>query len=724
MVRSIVVGVSGMGAVSALGIGCRALLDGVRLGRSGIRPIERFDTSPFGIHLGATVPGWDAQETGESAQSPCVSFAVSAISEAILDASLSSREVTHPRTALVVGTSLGEVDARVHDVTEAVASFLGLRGPRITVSTACTSSTNAIGLGLDLLRGGFVDRVLAGGTDVLNPTVFAGFNALGVLSPGRCAPFGLPVGTTLGEGAGFLVLETREERERRGAPPGHGWVAGYGLSADAFHETSPDPTGSGVARAIRAALADASLPPGDIDYVNAHGSGTESNDPAEWTAIRTVFESRARTLPVSSVKGHLGHAQGAAGVLELIVTLQGIQHRFVPPTLHCETRRPRGPEDPVAQVAPRPGAVHHAVCSNSAFGGANAALVVSRDPPTSGAGRGQPAPGAPGLRLRVVGLGSAGVALPPDGSTASRGRSPRGGRNAALEGELTTVAPTVDPRDLDTQALLVTVATGRALADAQVQLTGTTRDQVALVVGTTTISPESGAAFHRSVRRRGLARCSTTAFARLVLNAAGGSAAKALSIRGPASTVSVGWGSGLLAFLYSCWLAGSPRRAPLAASVAVDTPYVPNPGDAEDWQGRAVSLVVSRQDGAPDGPFDRSVWVAGWGLAGPGRAGSAVAAALGNLGFPGPAVDLVALLPSDQEGVLDRFRVDARDRGRELVVSLGRSGPATAPLLALGDTVQRIRGGEIGSALVVADDGRSAASAVLLTTECNGNVRD
>src|SRR5690606_31329502 len=150
-------------------------------------------------------------------------------------------------------------------------------------------------------------------------------------------------------------------------------VHGYGLSADAYHETSPDPTGSGVARAIRRALEDAGLGPEKIGYVNAHGTGTLANDASEWQALRTVFGELAEKLPVSSTKSFIGHAQGAAGILEIIATLLSLSRGVVPPTLNYTVRRKNAPADPVFSERPRSHACKLAVCTNSAFGGANAA---------------------------------------------------------------------------------------------------------------------------------------------------------------------------------------------------------------------------------------------------------------------------------------------------------------------------------------------------------------
>ena len=271
------------------------------------------------VHTGAEVRDWEVEPSGGSAAwGLCRQFAMRAAEEAVCQARLTAGPPPH-RIGFVLGTSLGDPDRDVHELAQDVVQNLDVAGPVITISTACSSSTSAIGIARDLLAMDAADAVITGGAAVLSPEVFAGFHALGVLSPGKCAPFSEPFGTTLGEGAGFLVLERSQSAFSRNAEP-IATLAGYGLSADAHHETSPDPKGGGVYRAVRSALADASLQPSDVGYVNAHGSGTEANDPSEWRGIQRALGGEA-TVPVSSTKGAIGHTQGAAGALEVIVTI-------------------------------------------------------------------------------------------------------------------------------------------------------------------------------------------------------------------------------------------------------------------------------------------------------------------------------------------------------------------------------------------------------------------
>ncbi|NIR37184.1 MAG: beta-ketoacyl-[acyl-carrier-protein] synthase family protein, partial [Actinobacteria bacterium] len=377
------------------------LLDAIERGRDGIRRIGRFDTVEFHVHTGAEVPDWDGADPAESAWDRCLRFALRAAREAVLDAGISG--VAPERIGLVFGTGLADQDRAVHELAEALADALGVRGPAVTISTACSSSATAVGIASDLLEGASADVVVAGGADVLTPEVFAGFHALGVLTPGKCAPFSDSFGTTLGEGAGFMVLERADTARRRKATP-RAVLAGYGLSADGYHETSPDPYGGGVRRAVVAALSDAALTPPEVGYVNAHGSGTEANDPAEWRGISKALSGNDR-VPVSSSKGALGHAQGAAGALEAIVTILAMSRDRLAPTLHFSGPRRFAPPDPVPGPRPRPARYRHALCLNSAFGGSNAALVLSRP-----AGGGPEAPSTARARapVRILGMGLVG----------------------------------------------------------------------------------------------------------------------------------------------------------------------------------------------------------------------------------------------------------------------------------------------------------------------------
>ncbi len=258
-----------------------------------------------------------------------------------------------------------------------LAAAWQLCGERITVTTACSSSTIAVGLGAQLIRQGRAEVVLAGGADALCRLTFTGFNSLRAVDPHRARPFDRRrQGLSIGEGAAVLVLEEAQAVRRRGARP-LARVLGYGVTNDAYHMTQPEPTGAPWARTLRAALADAGLAVDDVGYINAHGTATQQNDPAECAAYALVFGERLEQLPISSVKGAIGHCLCAAGALEAAITVLALAEGVLPPTVGCEQLDPACPLDPIAE-GPRQQQVEVALSSSFAFGGNSAVLALGR----------------------------------------------------------------------------------------------------------------------------------------------------------------------------------------------------------------------------------------------------------------------------------------------------------------------------------------------------------
>ncbi len=667
-----------MGVVCAVAHDCVALDDALDRGADGIGPIRRFSTEGFLVHTGAEVQDWAAPPSGESAAwGLCRQFAVRAAEEAVAQACIGGAPA-RDRIALVFGTSLGDLDHDVHELAQDIAAHLGVTGPVVTISTACTSSTGAIGIARDLLAMDGADAVIAGGADVLCPEVFAGFHALGVLSPGKCAPFSEPFGTTLGEGAGFLILERSQSARARNTKP-IATISGYGLSADAHHETSPDPKGGGVHLAVRSALADASLQPSDIGYVNAHGSGTEANDPSEWRGILRALGGNA-AVPVSSTKGAIGHAQGAAGALEVIVTILTMKRGLVAPTLHFVGPRRFAPPDPVACSRPRPAAYDHALCLNSAFGGSNAALVVSRRPPV----RTEPRRHRP---VEILGVGLVGpFGLVAGGDGAHRLKS--GGRvpDFAIE----QVVPRADPRGLDPMSCFLTAGAALSLEDAGVRVTGRMGERIGLIAGAVRPSEESVRAFSQSVTERGLRHLSAHAFARIVLNAPAGFCSKLLSLRGPLTAVSVGSGSGLAAALLGAEILSTRDDIDLMIAAGVDE--LGEAGNHGEGPVEGAACLLLGRDGIASRDA-RRVHVAGWSVAGPGGLDRAIE-------------QIRRLVPGEPSA--DHF-FDER-------AYTSSARPAALPsALACAAATVAIRRGEFDRAWVVSDVGRSMSAALLLT---------
>jgi 3-oxoacyl-[acyl-carrier-protein] synthase II len=252
----------------------------------------------------------------------------------------------------------------------------GFTGPIQLVANACASGANAIGLAFESISAGRAERVLTGGYDALSELVFGGFDSLQALSPSRCRPFDAARdGLALGDGAAVLALESVDSARRRGAPI-LAEVAGYGAATDVHHLTQPHPKGEAALASMTAACARAGVTPAQVDYVNAHGTGTLLNDAAEAEAIHRWAGDRAATLPVSSVKSGIGHLLGAAGAVEAVVCIMAMAGQWLPPTSTLETPDPACRFPIVAQPAD---AELGCVLSNSfGFGGANASLILRR----------------------------------------------------------------------------------------------------------------------------------------------------------------------------------------------------------------------------------------------------------------------------------------------------------------------------------------------------------
>ena len=394
--------VTGLGAVTALGASAPSTWRGLRAGGTAIAPFSRFDAFRFRTRLAgeAAVPAGGFEKRAERL-AIADRFALAAANEAVAQAGLPV-DAVRDRLGVFFGSSTGGMwegelffekalgsamrrfdlgllaQQQYNAPGDAVARRLGARGPVETVSAACASGSMALGMALHALRRGDCDVAIAGAADSLCRITYGGFNALRSVDPEPCAPFrARRQGLSIGEGAGVVVLERRDEAAARGAPA-LAELCGAGWSCDAHHMTAPAPDGAGAARALRAALADARLPAEAIDFVNAHGTGTPLNDTAEARALREVLGDRAGNVPVVSTKALVGHLLGAAGAVEAVVTVMCLQEREVHPMPDA------GPPDPEIDLdlvvgGPRPlPHARFAVSLNLAFGGANAAVVLAR----------------------------------------------------------------------------------------------------------------------------------------------------------------------------------------------------------------------------------------------------------------------------------------------------------------------------------------------------------
>ncbi len=400
--------ITGMGAISPFGAGAETLWQGLREGHSGIRPLRHPDAGRLKVKVAAQVPAsFDPAAHIDERTLPLLDrtseFALHAAREAISQSGLDFGDgVLGLRTAVIVGTGVGgettqdeqskrlyaDNATRVHPLsivrlmTNASASQIsiayGLRGPTFAVASACASANHAIIQAGQMIRYGLADIAIAGGTEAcITYGAMRAWEAMRVLADETCRPFSANRrGLVLGEGAGIFVLELLEHAQARGATI-LAELAGSGMTADATDIVSP--SADGAAAAMRQAMVDAGLTPEDIDYVNAHGTGTLANDSTETRAIRLAFGAHADRLAVSSTKSMHGHALGASGALELVAVIGALRDSVVPPTANLDQPDPACDLDYVPNVG-REMPVRAALSNSFAFGGLNAVLALKHAP--------------------------------------------------------------------------------------------------------------------------------------------------------------------------------------------------------------------------------------------------------------------------------------------------------------------------------------------------------
>ena len=405
--------VTGIGAITPIGITGTNLWDGVRAERSAARSLTRFDPSIFRSHNAAEVNDFVPSDHLDAKRAKRLDrfgqFSVVAARQALEDANLDLASEDRDRIGTMMGSALGGVayaedqlglflkqGLRAVEPMLALTVFggasscniaieLGVRGPNSTNSMSCASGTIAVGEAFRQVRDGYADVMIAGGAEApLSPLCFGAFALIRAMStrnddPGSASrPFDRDRdGFVMGEGSAVLILEERSRAIARGAPI-YGEVLGYGLTNDAHHMTAPLPDGSQAARSITLALADAEIAPNDVTYVNAHGSSTPLNDPTETLAIKRAFGDHAYRMPVSSTKGYYGHALGASGAIEAAICALALRNRWVPPTVNLQTPDEACDLDYVPSVG-RPADLDVVVSNSFGFGGINAAIVMRGD---------------------------------------------------------------------------------------------------------------------------------------------------------------------------------------------------------------------------------------------------------------------------------------------------------------------------------------------------------
>ena len=403
--------ITGLGAVTPVGLTASESWQAVKDGMCGIAPITQFDPTGMKVHLAAEVKGFDpancmtkpeAKHMGRFTQ-----FAVACAKEALADAAFDPAQADLDRCGVIISSGIGglSITESEHDrgkekgwdrvspfyipmgicnmAAGQVAILSGFRGMCSCPVTACAGGTNAVGDAFHYIRDGYADAMLCGGTEAsVTPLAIGGFTSMKALTqaedPARASiPFDAErSGFVLGEGAGMLLLEELDHALARGARI-YAEVVGYGATCDAYHMTAPRPDGSGGAKAMALALADGGAVPEDVDYINAHGTSTHLNDAGETAAVKTVFGSHAYKLAMSSTKSMTGHMLGAAGAVEAIFTALSLHDGFLPATIHYQTPDPECDLDVVPNEG-RSVEIRYAMSNSLGFGGHNGSLLLKK----------------------------------------------------------------------------------------------------------------------------------------------------------------------------------------------------------------------------------------------------------------------------------------------------------------------------------------------------------
>ncbi len=397
--------ITGLGVISPIGSGKDTFWKSLLDGKSGVTEVTCFDTTGHKVHMGTEVKDFNPSDYIKNGNVDQLGkgshMAIAATKLALEDAGLKWEGINPVRIGVSVGTTGGEIQILekinlirytqdedhvekglflrhpCNNIPSSIAREFGFKGTNVIIPTACAAGNYAIGYAYDLIQLGRADYMIAGGADPFSKVAFIGFSRLGAVSPDICQPFDKNrKGMLVGEGAGVLVLESLDNALKRNAHI-YAEVIGYGLSCDGYHITTPHPEGDGVASSLRKALKNAGITPEDVQYINAHGTGTIANDKAETISIKKVFKDHAQKLLVSSIKSMIGHTMGAASAIEAITCALVVENDVVPPTINYHTQDPECDLDFVPNVK-REHRVNIALNTAYAFGGNNSCLVIKK----------------------------------------------------------------------------------------------------------------------------------------------------------------------------------------------------------------------------------------------------------------------------------------------------------------------------------------------------------
>lgn len=395
--------ITGLGAISPLGLSIDENWKNLINGVNGIKPVARFAGEEYRTHNAGEVEGFDISKYFSDKKlvniGLCSQFALACVKMALDNAGL--KNIDGNKTGVSVGTTMGDVQELekvdeayyykgfetidknmmlnypAHEIAKNIAGVFGFCGPNSTFTTACASGNYAFGYGYDSICKGKADIMIAGGADVLSRVAYAGFNRLFAVAPEMCQPFCVErKGMIVSEGAAFIVMESLESAQKRGAKILAEFL-GYGISCDAFDITIPHETGAGAIEVMNNALRNSGVKPEDIGYINAHGTGTKENDRVESLAVKEVFKEHSKKLSMSSTKSMTGHLMGASSALEGCISVKVLQNDIIPPTINYVTPAPECDLDVVPNKAKEKKVTH--VMSNAfAFGGNNASIILGK----------------------------------------------------------------------------------------------------------------------------------------------------------------------------------------------------------------------------------------------------------------------------------------------------------------------------------------------------------
>lgn len=697
--------ITGLGVISAIGNNVEECWESILTSRSGIDHTKSVDTTDCYADYAAEVKGLREDPALDRSTTLCLKAA----SEALADASLSDFG-GDSRVSVIMGSCVGGgrsienyyqngqnsadiLKMPISAIANHVARLCRAGGVVTNVANACAAGTISIAYASDLIRAGRADVVVAGGADAFSPVPYAGFLSLHALDENACSPFNHSHGITLGEGAGVVIVESYEHAVARGA---HIYceVLGSGISSDAHHITAPRPDGEGQISAIRDAIAHSGLRPADIDYVNAHGTGTAKNDEAEFLSLHTIFDGEHEELCVSSTKSLTGHCLGAAGAVESVFAIKALTEGVVPPTVGFD-------EEDLAALSEKAGRLNfcpnepqkqplRTVMDNSfAFGGNNASLVFSRDAGDIPAvterrrivvtGMGVVSPIGNG-RARYVQACRAGLTFED-----AEGRSAVGTEDYAAQGLKMAFY-----RKLDHLSQLQAVSGMDALHDGGYEVNEQNAARIGMIVGTSEGALSPSCDFQQLIGEKGNAGGSAFKFPNTVYNAAGGYLSICSGIRGYNVTVTNGAQSGLQSAAYAMQVirngwedamlaTGSDENSAIISDLfgvlglRTDKKVAPYDGaDGFTLSDGSVSLLLEEADSAEARGARVYCEVAGYGMAHGdvpfGRiAGSArgledaVNAALRDAGVEASAIDAVVGFANGQRAI-DEVETEVLDR--------------------------------------------------------------